>query len=219
MADVQSPRAPRMRQARKSIAHLPSSEVGGDKENATLDAAALTSMTGTGKQAAKRSRSKSIGPGGLDALKEGTGNKGGVRHCRSRPDASLLTAGKPAFPLPKSILKSSISLSPLKPIPSRGRSSSASPSKNRRLSTPEASPTKSSKGSAIQSEAQPSGSRSQSPSKTPSQIHPQTKSPARVAVRTEEEQQAAAREKERQDLLAHKDARRKSLGKIRIGPC
>lgn len=68
-----------MRQARKSIAHLPSSDVGGNKENATLDAAALTSMTATGKQAAKKSRSKSIGPGGLDALKEGTGNKGGVR--------------------------------------------------------------------------------------------------------------------------------------------
>ena len=207
-----------MRQARKSIAHLPSSDVGGNKENATLDAAALTSMTATGKQAAKKSRSKSIGPGGLDALKEGTGNKGGVCQCRSGLDAILLTAYKPALPLPKSILKPSISLSPLKPIPSRGRSGSASPSKNGRLRTPEASPSKSSRGSAMKSESQPSGSRVKSPSKSPSRNQSQSRSPARVAVRTEEEQQAAAREKERQEVLAHKDARRKSLGKIRIGP-
>ena len=205
-----------MRQARKSIAHLPSSDVGGNKENATLDASALTSMTSTGKQAAKKSRSKSIGPGGLDALKEGRGNKGGVRQRRSRLDGFLLIVCKPVLPLPKSILKPSVSLSPLKPIPSRGRSGSASPSKNGRPRTPEASPTKSSKGSTVIGEAQPSGSRMKSPSKSPSQIQPQTRSPARVAVRTEEEQQAAAREKERQDVLAHKDARRKSLGKIRI---
>lgn len=205
-----------MRQARKSIAHLPSSDVGANKENATLDAAALTSMTATGKQAAKKSRSKSIGPGGLDALKEGTGNKGGVRQCRSRLDAFPLIVCKPALPLPKSILKSSISLSPLKPIPSRGRSGSASPSKNGRLRTPEASPSKSSRGSAIKGKAETLESRIESPSKSPSQNQSQPKSPARVAVRTEE-QQAAAREKERQDVLAHKDARRKSLGKIRVG--
>ena len=81
MTDKQSPKAPRMRQARKSIAHMPSSDLGGNKENATLDAAALTSLTAKGKQAAKKSRSKSVGPGGLDALKESTGNKGGV--CQS----------------------------------------------------------------------------------------------------------------------------------------
>lgn len=207
-----------MRQARKSIAHMPSSDVGGNKENATLDAAALTSMTATGKQAAKKSRSKSIGPGGLDALKEGTGNKGGVRQCGSRLDAFLLIACKPAFPLPKSILKPTISLSPLKPIPSRGRSGNASPSKNGRLRTPEASPKKSSGGSATKSEGASLESRLKSPSKSPSQSQSQPRSPARVAVRTEEEQQAAAREKERQDVLAHKEARRKSLGKIGVDP-
>ena len=78
MVDTQSPKAPRMRQARKSIAHLPSPDLGGDKENATMDSAAITSLTAEGRQALKKSRSKSIGPGDLDALKESTGNKGGV---------------------------------------------------------------------------------------------------------------------------------------------
>ena len=78
MADTQSPKAPRMRQARKSISHVPSAEVSVDKENATLDAGAMSAFTTKVKQTAKKSRSKSLGPGGLDALKEGTGNKGKV---------------------------------------------------------------------------------------------------------------------------------------------
>lgn len=40
-----------------------------------MDSAALSSLATQGKQATKKSRSKSIGPGGLDALKEGSGNK------------------------------------------------------------------------------------------------------------------------------------------------
>ncbi len=68
-----------MRQARKSLAHVPSTDISGDKENLTVDSAALSSLTAQGKQAIKKSRSRSIGPGGLDALKEGTGNKQEVR--------------------------------------------------------------------------------------------------------------------------------------------
>ena len=64
-----------MRQARKSLAHVPSTDVGGDKENVRVDSAALSSLTVQGKQATKKSRSKSLGPGGLDALREATGNK------------------------------------------------------------------------------------------------------------------------------------------------
>ena len=70
-----------MRQARKSIAHMPSTEVGGDKENLTIDTAAIETRNGHGKQVAKKLRSKSIGPGSLDALKEDTGNKQ-VKHTR-----------------------------------------------------------------------------------------------------------------------------------------
>lgn len=64
-----------MRQARKSLAHVPSTNVSGDKENLKVDSAALSSLTVQGKQATKKSRSKSLGPGGLDALRESTGNK------------------------------------------------------------------------------------------------------------------------------------------------
>jgi len=75
MSAAQSPKAPRMRQARKSIAHLPSLDVGEDKENATIDGITLAGLSARGKQTAKRSRSKSIGFGGLDALKEDAGNR------------------------------------------------------------------------------------------------------------------------------------------------
>ena len=64
-----------MRQARKSLAHVPSTDVSGDKENVKVDSAELSSLTAQGKQATKKSRSKSLGPGGLDALRESTGNK------------------------------------------------------------------------------------------------------------------------------------------------
>lgn len=75
MTSPQSPKAPRVRQARKSLAHVPFADTSGDKENLTVDSAALLSLTAQGKRASKKSRSKSLGPGGLDALKEGTGNK------------------------------------------------------------------------------------------------------------------------------------------------
>lgn len=67
--------------SRKSLAHAPSSNTM-DKENMTADIGALG---GGGKRAvlgdrlSKKSRSKSIGPGGLDALKDTTGNRRQVR--------------------------------------------------------------------------------------------------------------------------------------------
>ena len=67
--------------SRKSLAHIPSSQ-SIDQENMTADIGALT-----GKKAlpiekpSRKSRSKSIGPGGLDALKDTTGNRRKVREC------------------------------------------------------------------------------------------------------------------------------------------
>lgn len=75
MTSVQSPKAPRARQARKSLAAMPSTDLGGDKENMTVDAATIATLGAQGKQAKKKLRSISIGPGGLDALKENPGNK------------------------------------------------------------------------------------------------------------------------------------------------
>jgi len=49
-----------------------------DKENMTLDTSALAAKATSKLQ--KRSRSKSLGPGGVDALQEDSGNRGKVRH-------------------------------------------------------------------------------------------------------------------------------------------
>ena len=84
MSNSQSPKVPRVRQARKSIAHTPSADITGNKENATVDAGEIASFSVQGKQAAKKNRSKSIGPGGLDALKDGSGNKQEVGLLRQR---------------------------------------------------------------------------------------------------------------------------------------
>lgn len=75
MASLQSPKAPRARQARKSLAAMPSTDLGGDKENMTVDAATIANLGAQGKEARKKLRSISIGPGGLDALNENSGNK------------------------------------------------------------------------------------------------------------------------------------------------
>jgi len=52
-----------------------------DKENMTLDTSALAAKATSKLQ--KRSRSKSLGPGGIEALQEDSGNRGKVRHYRS----------------------------------------------------------------------------------------------------------------------------------------
>lgn len=61
----------------KPTAHMPSPDLApilAGKENLTVD---LSTMTGvkTKSRITKKSRSKSIGPGGLDALKEDPGNR------------------------------------------------------------------------------------------------------------------------------------------------
>ncbi|KAL6876685.1 Spc7 domain-containing protein [Trichoderma novae-zelandiae] len=84
---------PTTRRTRKSIGvHTELSK--SHKENATID-------LGQSMAASRKSRSKSIGPGGLDALKQGNGNR----------RASLAAPSK----LPRSILKPTIS--PLPEIP------------------------------------------------------------------------------------------------------
>jgi len=54
---------------------MPGTDMGGDKENLTVDTAAIGALDIKGKANGKKSRSKSIGPGGLDALREDAGNK------------------------------------------------------------------------------------------------------------------------------------------------
>ena len=76
METIQSPKkkvcvSPR---ARKSIAHMPTLAVNNEKENVTVNLA-VPATSAHGNVAAKKPRSKSIGPGGLDVLKEDAGNR------------------------------------------------------------------------------------------------------------------------------------------------
>ena len=79
-AGVASTKRPR---SRKSIAHMPSPDtvMTTDKENMTLDTSALAAKATSKLQ--KRSRSKSLGPGGIEALQEDSGNRGKVCDIRS----------------------------------------------------------------------------------------------------------------------------------------
>jgi len=63
--------------SRKSMAHRPSPDMM-DKENITADIGALgvaQKKAALVERPSKKSRSKSIGPGGLDALKDTSGNR------------------------------------------------------------------------------------------------------------------------------------------------
>ncbi|OAA46938.1 chromosome segregation protein [Metarhizium rileyi] len=69
MAPSNETTVPSTRRARKSIGVNPALKRTVDKENATVDVARTLADN------RKKSRSKSMGPGGLDALKNGTGNR------------------------------------------------------------------------------------------------------------------------------------------------
>jgi kinetochore protein Spc7/SPC105 len=67
--------------SRKSLSHVPSSSTI-DKENMTADIGAMVESNKRaplGGKSTKKSRSKSMGPGGLDALMSSSGNRRKVR--------------------------------------------------------------------------------------------------------------------------------------------
>lgn len=76
MDTLNSPRQAATRpRSRKSITHIPSTDATSDKENLTVDTAGLASVPTQSTSRVKKSRSKSIGPGGLDALYSDAGNR------------------------------------------------------------------------------------------------------------------------------------------------
>ncbi|KAH0610235.1 uncharacterized protein H6S33_011762 [Morchella sextelata] len=186
--------APGKRRSRKSIAVMPNAAAtnnnvpeGGSKESTSL---ALKPK--------KKSRSKSLGPGGLDAnggasaengLKSGSGN--GRRESLA-PAATV-----------KSILKPTLPISPLKPIPAHRTRSSRAP-----LPPFTMAPTHTAAGP------------SSKPPKTPATTTPSSSASAlnfnppppttTVPIRTEEEQQRRA------EILAARAARRQSMGNRRV---
>ena len=78
--------------SRRSIAHVPRSKMtsGLDKENATADLGATRPFGANSKPVSKdkKSRSKSLGPGGLDALQNSNGNRRQVSYDLLSPRAS-----------------------------------------------------------------------------------------------------------------------------------
>ncbi|OLN81737.1 Kinetochore protein spc7 [Colletotrichum chlorophyti] len=92
MASFGDATLPSTRRTRKSIGAAPtSSRKNGDKENATID------VGSTLAESRKKSRSKSIGPGGLDALKKANGNRRASLAVPSRPPPRSIL--KPTMPL------------------------------------------------------------------------------------------------------------------------
>ena len=79
MLNTSSPKAQKARpRSRKSIAHVPASVTRIETENTGNEIVANDHLSG--KLAGRKPRSKSLGPGGLDALKESTGNRQKVNH-------------------------------------------------------------------------------------------------------------------------------------------
>lgn len=73
---------PNRTKSRQSIAHVTSSnDVEYDKENASVDLSLIRQRKSAVSNTEKKSRSKSLGPGGLEALKESAGNTANVGTC------------------------------------------------------------------------------------------------------------------------------------------
>ncbi|MCJ1438218.1 hypothetical protein MMC27_007605 [Xylographa pallens] len=204
MSTTQSPKSTQVRRTRKSIAYLPLPDVAFDKEN-TEDGA--TGSRASAKPASRKLRSKSLGPGGLDALKEEAGNR------------------QKLIPVVRSILKPTIPLSPPKQIPPHPNSRKSSPTKSRTGFSPKKSPRKSPHKGDIKETARDSGGLRQSGLETLPNPFDEVSNQAadnelsqetRIALRTEEQQHAAAKERERKDLIERRDARRKSLANRRV---
>ncbi|KIW72188.1 hypothetical protein PV04_00401 [Phialophora macrospora] len=120
MADSStSPRASRPK-SRQSIALIPSTRGSTSRDNATTDIAALRAQDIEAKAVKRKQRGKSLGPGGLEALKESSGNT---------------TKTITPFQI-KSILKPTVPLTPPKAIPTfdelrkRSTGKGKSPTKN-----------------------------------------------------------------------------------------
>ncbi|TAQ84028.1 hypothetical protein B7494_g7648 [Chlorociboria aeruginascens] len=174
-----------------------------DQENMTADMGALGGKRAFPiEKASKKSRSKSIGPGGLDALKDTTGNR----------RKSLATVPHPP---PKSILKPT--MPPLREIPAHISTRKGSPNK----STPPMPQVE----NLIDFDVEPSGPSVTGAENLPNPFNEDidAANETRVILRTEEEQQAAAREREEKereaierDITSRRDARRKSLANRRV---
>ncbi|KAL4973907.1 hypothetical protein BDW66DRAFT_97008 [Aspergillus desertorum] len=188
--------------SRRSIAHVSRSRLtaGGDKENATTDIIASQPLANrqpaAGKE--KKSRSKSLGPGGLDALQASNGNR--------RKSAAV-------FPL-KSILKPTAPVSPVRNIPTFEETRRKTPARGGKE---QEFRTGSAQGGNLINLDTPA---QQSAAESDDQINPfdtfnaDTIRDEMAAAREQEEKER--RERERKAALEHREARRKSMANRRV---
>ncbi|KAJ5103256.1 hypothetical protein N7532_003785 [Penicillium argentinense] len=188
--------------SRRSIAHVPRSKMtsGLDKENATTDIGAATPLGGNTKTVSKdkKSRSKSLGPGGLDALQNANGN-------RRKSTAS--------FPL-KSILKPTVPVSPVRNIPSFEETRRRTPGRN--APSQESNWEESSQnqeGLLIDFATPPRPAPEGDDTANPFDTFNATSAIREEMAATKERDEKERREREKQTILEKREARRKSMGK------
>ncbi|KAJ9605172.1 hypothetical protein H2200_010562 [Cladophialophora chaetospira] len=222
MADSGASPRPSRPKSRQSIAHMPSTRTAAQKDNATTDIAALKAQDPEVKAAKKKSRGKSLGPGGLEALKESSGNTTKVVAARvlNKLHANISQTAAQI----KSILKPTVPLTPPKAIPSfdelrkRSTGKNKSPAKTAPeellidFSTP--APSRQDGGEVAVSGADnvadpfsPVGRRS------PRRADPFTGDPETLEREQEEQRK---RQAEKEVILQRRAARRKSMANRRV---
>ena len=196
--------------SRKSIGYIPSPDVDPTAEDKENRGSITQQLNNSGHEArSKKSRSKSLGPGGLEALKEDAGNKRKVReHHFFAPG---LTDGSQIAALPKSILKPTVPLSPLREIPTRKPESPTKASAAKATSRP-TTPTPASPTKRPLTFGSPGKKESSSPAK-PRPASP-TKQKAAAAEPSAEDVANQERQKQKDAIQKQREARRKSMGKI-----
>ncbi|KAJ5590458.1 hypothetical protein N7450_004430 [Penicillium hetheringtonii] len=186
--------------SRRSIAHVPRSKMtsGLDKENATGDIGTVAPFAADSKPTAKdkKSRSKSLGPGGLDALQNSNGN-------RRKSTAS--------FPL-KSILKPTVPVSPVRNIPSFEETRRRTPARKSQSQEPSwETSSQNQEGLLIDFATPPRPAAQGDDTTNPFDTFNATSAIRDEMAATKERDDKERRERERQTILEKREARRKSM--------
>ncbi|KAJ5267575.1 Kinetochore Spc7 [Penicillium angulare] len=173
-----------------------------DKENAIADTGAVPPFVAGAKTAPKdkKSRSKSLGPGGLDALQHSNGN-------RRQSTAS--------FPL-KSILKPTVPVSPVRKIPTFEETRRRTPARDA-SSQKGNTGTQNQEGLLIDFATPPQPAASTSDDTTnPFDTFNATSAIRDEMAATKERDDKERKERERQTILEKREARRKSMANRRV---
>ncbi|KAJ5294370.1 hypothetical protein N7508_009191 [Penicillium antarcticum] len=192
--------------SRQSIAHVPRSKMTSlDKENATAEFGAAQPFAGSTRSAPKdkKSRSKSLGPGGLDALKNSNGN-------RRQSTASI--------PL-KSILKPTVPVSPVRNIPSFEETRRRTPARNQQPSQDGAmdGDRQGKEGLLIDFETTPGPlAADNDDTSNPFDTFNATSAIREEMAATKERDEKERKDRERQNILEKREARRKSMANRRV---